>query len=87
MAHRLALISMSINNIVGSLRCELGVDPETVKFLRPDPIEAFDHVDEPVGVSSSSLDTIVKVHRDDEWPKERLLEELERRGQPPLEET
>ena len=35
-ANRLHLVSMSMRNIVGALRCDLGVDPTTVAFHRPD---------------------------------------------------
>ncbi|MCP3935011.1 MAG: hypothetical protein GY708_06535 [Actinomycetia bacterium] len=71
---------MSINNIIGSLRCELGVDPSTVQFTRPDPIEGFEEArDESIGVRSAPFDSIVRLHRDDEWSKQKLVEELERR--------
>ena len=81
MARRLSLISMSINNVVGSLRCGLGVDPTTVRFLRPDPPEGFDAArGEPLAVTSADFDTVVRISPDDEWSKERLIEELERRG-------
>ncbi len=81
MAHRLSLISMSINNVIGSLRCDLGVDPTTVRFLRPDSPEGFDVArGEPQGVRSVDMDKVVRISPVDEWPKERLIEELERRG-------
>lgn len=81
MAQRLTLISMSINNVVGALRCGLGVDPTTVTFLRPDPPEGFESArGESPGVTSIDLDSVVRIGPADEWTRERLIEELERRS-------
>lgn len=78
---RLGLISMSISNIVGSLRCELGADPTEVNFLRPIPSSAFDEVwrAEP-GVRSTGMDTIIQIAESDECSKDELLAILEQRG-------
>lgn len=57
------------------------MDPTTVRFLRPDPPEAFDAArGEPLGVTSAEVDTVVCISPEDEWSKDRLIEELERRG-------
>ncbi len=76
---RLGLISMSISNIVGSLRCELGVDATTVEFVRPVPPSVFDDVwsSEP-GARSTGMDRIIRIGTSDERPREELLAILER---------
>lgn len=86
LAQRLNLMSMSINNIVGALRCDLGVDAASIRFERPSPLSAFDEVwmNEP-GVRSSGLDTVVRIDRQDERSREELIELLQggRRADPP----
>ena len=80
LARRLVLISMSITNVVGALRCGLGVEPGSVRFVRPDPRSAFDDVwaDEP-GVRSSTMDAVIQIDAADELSKDELIEILERR--------
>lgn len=81
LAQRLMLISMSIDNIVGALRCGLGADPGSVKFVRPDPLSAFEDAwaREP-GVRTTNMDHVIQVDPSDELSKERLLEILEHRA-------
>ena len=81
LAQRLVLVSMSITNVVGALRCALGVDPATVRFVRPDPLSAFEDVwkSEP-GPSSVAIDTVIHIDPSDELSKDQLLEILEQRG-------
>lgn len=82
--NRLLLISMSIRNVVSALRCELGVNPATVLFHRPKEPDIFDDVwNEAVGIRHSNLDAIVRIGADDEVSRGDLLNELERRTQPP----
>ena len=77
---RLALISMSITNIVGALQCAMGADPASIKFVRPDRAEAFDDVWIPVGVTSSRMDTIVRIDTTQERSRDELRAELEGRA-------
>jgi hypothetical protein len=85
LAERLFLMSMSISNIVGALRCDLGVDATSVRFERPSPLSAFDDVwmSEP-GVRSTGIDTIIQIDPRDERSREELIELLEgdRRADP-----
>ena len=76
---RLALISSSITNIVGALRCTMGEDPATIEFVRPDRAEAFDEVWASVGVTSSSMDTHVAIETSQDRPGAELRAELEGR--------
>lgn len=79
-ANRLLLISMSMSNVVAALRCDLGVDPTTVQFHRPEDSKVFDEVwDERVGVRHSNMDTLIQIGTSDELPPNRLLEDLEGR--------
>ena len=80
LARRLVLVSMSLRNVVGAVRCELGVDPASVNFVRPDPRSAFDNVwaGEP-GVTSMAMDSVIRLDPSDELSKDELLELLERR--------
>lgn len=83
MVQRLRLISMSITNIVGSLRVEMGVAPETVRFIRPHRPDEFEEAwVPPGGVSFSNVDTVVSIETRDESSKEALLQELESRTEP-----
>ena len=77
---RLALISMSITNIVGALQCAMGADPASIKFVRPKRAEAFDDVWIPVGVTSSRIDTIVRIDTTQERSRGELRAELEERA-------
>jgi hypothetical protein len=81
LAQRLSLVSMSISNVVGALRCGLGVDPSTVEFHRPVPLAAFESVwaREP-GTRSTSIDSIIRIEPSDELTKEELIGILEQRG-------
>lgn len=87
LAQRLVLVSMSITNVVGALRCELGTDPASVRFVRPDPRSTFEDVwiHQP-GVSSIGLDSVIRIDPGDELTKEELLTTLVQRssgsGQP-----
>jgi hypothetical protein len=82
MVQRLALISMSIANVVGSLQCVLGVEPATVRFLRPDRSELFEEAWRPVGETTmSSIDSTVRLDSEFECSKDELLAELNSRGQ------
>jgi hypothetical protein len=81
MAVRLGLISLSIANIVGALRCDHGAPPETINFHRPEQPEVFDEAWKGIGgISSSSMDTIVRVAPEDELSKSELLAHLEARS-------
>ena len=77
---RLALISLSITNIVGALRCAMGEDATTTEFVRPDRAEAFDEVWASVGVTSSSMDTHVAIAPAQDRSRAELLTELEGRA-------
>jgi len=77
---RLALISMSITNIVGALQCAMGADPASIKFVRPERAEAFDDVWIPVGVTSSRIDTVVRIDTAQDWSSDQLRAELEGRA-------
>jgi hypothetical protein len=81
LAQRLVLISMSISNVVGALRCGLGVEPTSVQFSRPDPHAAFEAVwERDPSVRSSGMDTLLRIDPSDELTKDELLEILEQRG-------
>lgn len=81
LVQRLALVSMSIANSTAALRCHLGVDPTSQIFHRPSPITAFDDVwaSEP-RVRHSSIDTIVRIDREEEVSRAELRAALEQRG-------
>jgi hypothetical protein len=82
LAQRLALISLSIANVVAALQCELGADPTTLDFHRPSPITAFESVWEDVrGIRVGALDTVVRIGAEDELSRSELLAILERRGE------
>lgn len=78
LAERLFLMSMSISNIVGALRCDLGVDATSVRFERPSPLTAFDDVwmSEP-GVRSTGIDAVIKIDSGAQRSREELIEMLE----------
>lgn len=79
-ANRLQLISMSMSNVVAALRCDLGMDPTTVQFHRPEHSKAFDEVwDERVGVRHSNMDSLIRIGTSDELSPNELLEDLEGR--------
>jgi len=82
LAKRLVLISMSLKNVVGSLRCALGIDPSTVEFVRPVPLDVFEEV-WMLGpsVRSSSIDVVIRIDPADELSRDQLLDLLEGRHQ------
>lgn len=81
LAQRLVLVSMSISNVVGGLRCALGADPSDVQFTRPDPRTAFEAVwERDPSVTSTGIDRLVQIDPSDELSKDELLEILEQRG-------
>lgn len=78
LAQRLALISISIANIVGALRCDLGTDPTTVSFVRPTPPDSFDEVwKRSPGVTSTSMDSSIGIEPADELSRDELRDLLE----------
>lgn len=78
LANRLVLLSMSINNIVGALRCELGVDPALVRFQRPVDPDAFNEVwSRSPGTKKVNLDHIVRISPEDELSREALRDLLQ----------
>ena len=81
LALRLGLVSMSITNVIGALRCGLGADATTVEFVRPDPLDAFDQVWQTEPSSKSfAMDSIIQIDERDEISKADLLDILENRG-------
>jgi len=77
----LSLVSMSIANVIGALRCGLGADPNVVEFVRPDRLDAFDQVGQTEPSSKSfTMDSIIRIDESDEMPKAELLDILEKRG-------
>jgi len=80
MVRRLVLISMSIKNVIGALRCELGVDPATVRFVRPEDGDAFADLWRPGPGMSFDFDMHLFVAPEDELSKNELLAILEGRG-------
>ncbi len=81
LALRLGLISMSINNVVSALRCQLGIDPTTLTFRRPLPIEAFDEAwSQTPGVTSTNMDYQVRLDATDEPSRDTLRDFLENRA-------
>ncbi len=84
MMERLELISMSIANIVGALRCSLGIPPGTVQFVRPSSAATFGHAwSHHVGTRSVAIDTIVHIDAADELSAEALLAHLAARNPDP----
>lgn len=80
LAQRLHLVSLSITNIVGAVRCDLGVDPTMVQFVRPTPLGAFDEAWRTTpGVTSSGMDSVIQIGPEDECSRSDLLEILENR--------
>lgn len=80
LAQRLVLVSMSITNVVGALRCGMGAKPSSVRFLRPDPRSVFEEVwDREPSVRSTGIDTIIRIDPSDELSKDQLREILEQR--------
>lgn len=69
---------MSIANVIGALRADLGVHPTTINFVRPTPPDVFDDVwkDAP-GVTSMSMDTAIRIEPADEISREALRDLLE----------
>jgi hypothetical protein len=81
LAQRLVLVSMSITNVVGALRCGIGAEPSSVQFLRPDPHSAFEAVwEREPSVRSTGIDTLIRIAPSDELSKDELREILEQRG-------
>lgn len=73
LGNRLQLIAISIGNLIGLARILNGVDPTTVRFVWPTPIEAFEMALSPVtGVISATFDRVV----DDKEIKELTAEEI-----------
>jgi len=88
MAQRLALVSMSINNIISALRVGHGLDASGVDFQRPISPELFeDAFREDVGVRSIRFDSVVKIQPVDEVSRAELLEELRSRPQSSAEDN
>lgn len=84
LVQRLGLISISISNIVAALRCDLGVDPATVKFVRPTPPAVFDEAwARSPGVSSTSFSPIISIDPENELPRDELRQILEGRSATP----
>lgn len=80
LASRLHLVSLSLSNIVGALRCGLGVDPTTVKFTRPADPTAFDEVwSSSVGVNSFSMESPIRIEPEQEVSRGHLRNRLEGR--------
>lgn len=80
MAQRLQLITWSINNVVGALRCLNGAPPGTVRFLRPEDPAIFDAAWQwDVGVHASDFDVVIEQDRIDPIPRAALKLELEQR--------
>jgi hypothetical protein len=78
LAQRLQLVSMSIGNIVGGLRCNLGVDPTTVRFTRPSEPATFTDVWSHVsGIKRFNVDSKIEIEPRDELTREALREYLE----------
>lgn len=88
LVQRLVLISMSIANVVAALRCDLGLDPTSVTFVRPTPLTAFDEVwNREPGVSSSAMDAIIRIDPSDECSKDELVKILEQRSSESMDRT
>lgn len=78
LGQRLALISVSIANVVGALRCGLGVDATTISFVRPESPESFDVVwSRSPGVTSSNMDYVFGIDPSDELSRDELRSLLE----------
>ncbi len=74
LAARLHLIGLSIRNLVGLARIVNGVDPRTVQFCWPTPLEAFEAADAlPPGVISSSFDSVVEAEHIREFTTNEIL--------------
>lgn len=77
LAQRLVLILMSINNVIGCLRCDLGIDPTTVTFQRPISASAFDEVwSRSPGITSSTMDSTIHISPAAETSRESLKQVL-----------
>jgi hypothetical protein len=80
LAQRLALMSISISNVIGALRCEHGVDPTTVSFVRPTPPDSFDDVwKHSLGVTRTSMDSSIGIEPADELSRDELRDLLKGR--------
>lgn len=77
---KLQLVSFSINNVVGALRCLAGAPPNTIRFLRPEDSAAFE---QPwrwhVGVHASDFDLVIDSQDVDPVSRATLLQELQAR--------
>ena len=81
MVQRLQLISWSINNVVGALRCLTGGLPGTIRFCRPEDPAIFDTAWQwHVGVHASDFDSVVAGDQIDPIPRAELKAELEQRA-------
>jgi len=80
-ANRLLLTAMSLVNVVGALRCQLGIEPSTVLFQRPVEADVFNEVwIDSVGVRHSNMDSLIQIGPEDEVRRDALIEELESRA-------
>jgi len=80
MVQRLQLIAWSINNVVGCLRCLNGALPGTIRFIRPEDPDVFEHAWRwDVGVTRSDFDFEVNPADVDAVPRRELLHELKQR--------
>lgn len=81
MAQRLQLIALSINNVVGALRCLNGAAPNTVQFSRPEDPGMFDAIWQwQVGVCTSNFDRDIDEAEVTTISRAELMEELEARS-------
>jgi hypothetical protein len=81
MAQAIALVSMSINNVVGGLRILNGTQASTVRFERPVGPAAFEAPWQwPVGLTQGSFDLVVEPSEIQCTTRASLLNELEARG-------
>ena len=77
MFQRLQLISCSINNVIGGLRCLNGVPPVEVPFHRPEDPGLFEGAWRwPVGINFSEMDASIDPATVDPIPRSHLLQEL-----------
>ncbi len=83
MVWRLILISMSISNVVASLKFDLTGGEGDVVLSRPEDPDVFEQAfNAGIGVKSTDMDTVVGLNlaTEAEWTKERLLSLLEQRS-------
>jgi hypothetical protein len=74
LATRLHLVSLSIENLISMIRTLNGIDPSTLKFVWPDPVEAYEAaLSTSVGVTSASFDSVVESGHIGELTPEEIL--------------